>query len=62
MGIVTLLAGGGIHVSGKVPEGDLGCLDGDSLSPLSGCRDRFYVEDGLRRALSGAIDWLAESR
>jgi hypothetical protein len=60
-GTVTLLAGGGFHLSGEVPEGDLGCLDGESLSPLSACKQRFFVEDGLKRALSGTIDWIAEN-
>jgi hypothetical protein len=59
-GIVTLLAGGGFHLSGAVPEVDLGCLDGESLSPLATCKQRFFVEDGLKRALSGTLDWLAE--
>ncbi|MEP7126110.1 MAG: hypothetical protein ABJE95_34575 [Byssovorax sp.] len=60
-GAVTLLAGGGFHLSGEVPEGTLGCLAGESLSPLATCKERFFVEDGLRRALSGKIDWLAET-
>jgi hypothetical protein len=59
-GVVTLLAGGGFHLSGEVPEADLGCLDGESLAPLSTCKSRFFVEDGLKRALSGTLDWLAE--
>jgi hypothetical protein len=60
-GVVTLLAGGGFHLSGEVPEVDLGCLDGGRLSPLSTCKPRFFVEDGLKRALSGTLDWLAEN-